>query len=260
MGRIQEGDTVMNMILITGRARVGKTTIAKLIAEQVFRIGKIPVLMSFASPIKEEAERKGYSKEHTPEKYRQFCQELGTLKRESSADYWVHKLNEAVNLVQKDEQADIEADKKHWERIIIIDDCRYLNEIAYGILYKATLLFVSSGNRELISGQWRDHESEELSNLLEKGEDPLLESFNAIILNDKPLSDIEQHVKNNITKWSDTILNCEDDVCDCPVCSKHKNLNLDTIMDSVADFFMFDDLDKEEDSDDTDEETDDSDT
>ena len=102
----------MNMIILAGRARVGKTTFAQLVAEQVFRIGQVPVLMSFASPIKEEAIRKGYSKEHTPDKYRQFCQELGAGKRESDKDYWIRELDKSVREVQEDEQVDINNNKK----------------------------------------------------------------------------------------------------------------------------------------------------
>ena len=47
------------MIILGGPARSGKTTIANLIAENAFDKGLRPQLVSFASPIKELAEKKG---------------------------------------------------------------------------------------------------------------------------------------------------------------------------------------------------------
>ncbi len=45
----------MQVMIISGQARSGKSYLASLIAEEVFKNGYIPVIDNFASPIKEEA-------------------------------------------------------------------------------------------------------------------------------------------------------------------------------------------------------------
>ena len=72
----------MELIIISGPAQVGKTALAHLIAKEAFDLGLVPKLMSFADPLKKEAISKGYSKEEQPLKYREYCQEMGAIKRE----------------------------------------------------------------------------------------------------------------------------------------------------------------------------------
>jgi len=265
MGRIYKGIRKMNMILIAGRARVGKTTFAKLIAEQIFKMGQTPILLSFADPIKEEAKRKGYSKEHTPEKHREFCQELGEQKRSEDSDYWIRKFDDKVKSAQTQEQKDIRDKKKYWERVIIADDCRYLNEIAYGTLYSATMLFLSSGKRKLTTGNWRKHKSEELATSLEAGLNPLIKSFNGIICNDKTIEELQKIIKNNISVWSGAVIECEKEECNCHVCKGRRDGTLpplEEVIENLMDLFTLDDLKNEEekDRDDEEEDTDDSDS
>ena len=45
----------MQIITISGQARVGKTTTAKFIAEEGFKLGYKPILLPFAGPIKDSA-------------------------------------------------------------------------------------------------------------------------------------------------------------------------------------------------------------
>ena len=112
----------MQMILIAGQAGVGKSTLAKLIAEEVFKLGQKPIFLSFAGPLKEEASRRGYSKEDNPGKYREYCQEIGAARRVDDPDYWIMKFDTILKQVVADEKTDIEASAKYWERVVIVDE------------------------------------------------------------------------------------------------------------------------------------------
>ena len=191
----------MQMIIIAGQAGVGKSTLAKLIAEEVFRIGQVPVLLSFAGPLKEEAKRRGYSKEDNPEKYREYCQEIGNARREEEPDYWVEKFDKELQKVLARENKDIKEGAKYWERVIIVDDCRYVNELAYGVLYNATTLFMSYGDREFEDHEWRSHPSEYMCQSLEGGKDTLLHQFSDVVFNDGTKKDLKKLVKANFPVW-----------------------------------------------------------
>ena len=119
----------MHIIMIAGKAGVGKTTLAKIIAAEAFEKGLIPVMQSFAKPIKDEAYSKGYTKEEFPEKYREYCQKMGAQMRKMDPDYWVNLM---ANVFEKEiakEKEALKEGKKFWERCLIIDDCRYMNEL-----------------------------------------------------------------------------------------------------------------------------------
>ena len=117
----------MHMILIAGQAGVGKTTLAKLIAKEIFEAGQQPMLLSFAGPLKDEASRKGYSKEINPEKYREFCQNIGATRRAEDPDFWIKKFDKKIQQVKTDEEEDIKNNEKYWERVVIIDDWHMVN-------------------------------------------------------------------------------------------------------------------------------------
>jgi len=258
------------MILIAGQAGVGKTTLAHLIAKEVFDGGQIPVLLSFAGSLKAEAARKGYTKEEFPDKYREYCQSIGASKRVEDEDYWVKVLDKSVQENIRKETEDMENSSKFWERVIIIDDCRYLNELGYSTLYNAVTLFLSTGNRVLEKTEWREHESELLAQRLEGGDDPLVDAFTDIVYNDGPLGDLQKVVKANAPFWAGKEVPCDaEGLCTCVACKAARDGTqpiLADIIESLADILFLSELKEElenevEEEDETeDEETQDSDT
>ena len=105
----------MRMIILGGPARAGKTTIANLIAENAFDKGLRPQLVSFASPIKELAKKKGLSKESNPEKYRKFCQELGSTKRQEDSQHWIKEFDKVIQSLKEEEKVRHKMKMTFWE-------------------------------------------------------------------------------------------------------------------------------------------------
>ncbi len=193
----------MKIIQIAGQAGVGKTTLARILAKESFELGYIPVLTSFAGPLKREAESLGYSKQMKPEEYRRFCQEQGALMRKEDPDYWVNQFEEELHDVARDEEADLTQGKTYWERCVIIDDCRYSNELALGIKYEAIMVFLSYGKREMPDtyGEWRNHHSETLAKLIDEGPSKHRGLFNALIKNQGTIEDLEEKVIPLLKTW-----------------------------------------------------------
>ena len=193
----------MQMIIIAGQAGVGKTTLAHLIAKRVFDLGLSPVMLSFASSLKTMAKERGYDKKSNPEKYRQFCQSLGASKRAENEDYWVNLFEDEVSSIFEKEQKDLKKNVKYWERCIIVDDCRYANEIRTGIKHGATMIFLSYGGRDPIYGgnEWMQHESEEMAALVEDSPNKFSDVFDYIIDNDGQLEDLEGLVMDMAEYW-----------------------------------------------------------
>lgn len=256
----------MQIILICGKGRVGKTTVARLLAKKVFESGQIPQMISFAAPLKEDAELKGYKKEDNPKKYREYCQQIGEGQREIDPDFWIKLFNERVEISRNDEEKAISCKEKYWERVIICDDCRYLNELAYGRLNEATLLFVTSDNRELIEedAEWRMHKSEEMATSLNTGKDALLKIFTDVIPNEGSEKDLEKLINANYKIWSGLEVECLDK-CSCHSCTLYDAEEvlplLQEVMESLADILFLDDLIlEEEEEDEEDDDTEESDT
>jgi hypothetical protein len=194
----------MRIIQISGKGRVGKSTVANLIAKYSFELGYIPVMLPFAQAIKEEAASKGITKESDSVKYREFCQELGASKRAEDNDYWVNKTLTVIEEYMVKEIKNKQEKKKHWEYVIIQDDVRYMNELALGRDLVATQIFISHGSRNLVeeSAEWRKHESEILGNVVEnscnKSNNDYEELFDVVIPNDETQEDIEHVIKSII--------------------------------------------------------------
>tara|TARA_R100000231_G_scaffold128797_2_gene99974 strand:- start:7522 stop:8292 length:771 start_codon:yes stop_codon:yes gene_type:complete len=201
------------MVMLGGRARVGKTTIAKMIAEFAYHLGFKPIFMPFAGPIKDEAERKGYSKEKNSVEYRNYCQGIGASERSKDSDYWVNKWSDQIQNVINLEAEDIERGEKYWERVILVDDCRYINEVAKGRDYDAIQIFVSNGDRNIDDqdADWRYHESEMMANNIEAKDPNYKGIFSTILINDGDLNDLKSVVEIYSEVWLGTrMLNEED--------------------------------------------------
>jgi hypothetical protein len=162
----------MELIIISGKARVGKTTLANFLAKEAFELGFIPKLLSFADPLKKEALERGYSKEKDQEEYREFCQELGALRRQEKPSYWVDVFEEKLSEILEEEKIDLNKENPYWERCVIVDDCRYHNEVGLSIKHHATTIFISPGERTLAEedAPWRNHHSEDMANAIEDGD------------------------------------------------------------------------------------------
>ena len=182
---------------------MGKTTIAHMIAKEAFDLGFIPVIGSFAKALKEEAALKGCSKEDNPEGYREFCQSLGAEKRLEDPMYWVNKFDNELMDIQKKEEEDLKNKEKYWERCVIVDDCRYANELKYARDKKATTVFILYGDRDNPNKNksWKSHESEEMANTVTNSPEQFKNVFEYFLYNDDSISTLEEKVKIATPFW-----------------------------------------------------------
>jgi len=197
----------MRLIQISGRGRVGKSTLAHLIATHSLDLGYIPIILPFAKAIKDAAAKQGLTKESNSKEYREFCQKLGAEKRKDDPDYWAVRTFETIQEYMVKEIENRKAKKENFEYIVIQDDVRYMNEIRLGRELAATQIFIESGERKLEEegADWRNHESEVLANEVEKSfgkpNSNYEDLFDVIITNDETLKDLDKLVKNNIEEW-----------------------------------------------------------
>lgn len=199
----------MKIIQISGKGRVGKTTLANQIQKLAFELGYIPVIVPFANAIKTAAAVQGLTKENNPEEYRKFCQHIGAEKRKEDPDYWVVRSFESIQDLMLKEVDNKKENKKHWEYVVIQDDVRYMNEIAFGRELAAIQIFIDSGMRKLAEHdfEWRNHESEKLANEVEesffKPNSNYEELFDVIIFNGGTLEDFIEEINESIEEWLD---------------------------------------------------------
>lgn len=173
----------MYLFVIAGKARVGKTTLADIVARESFNMGYTPVILPFAEPIKSQAAAKGITKEDDSEAYRKYCQEIGQSMRDQNEDHWVNLWRmEVSELLAKSDES--------FPTVVIVDDCRYPNELRAAMEMKGLLWCIHSGDRELPeeNAEWRNHASEEMGNTLNNTADPdLIDMFDFHISNDDTL-------------------------------------------------------------------------
>lgn len=212
----------MKLIQIGGIARTGKSVLGRIIADKLFELNYVPILLPFAKALKDEAASLGFSKEGAPLKYRKFCQTHGATARKKNPDHWVEKTLESIKYYLTKEDQPFSSGQKY-EFILIQDDLRYMNEVAMGIGLNSWRIFLSSGNREVedIDAPWRKHESEELSITLDEQvknsigihslvhckpskdnkEPTVSELYNVILLNDKTKEDLEIKIERYLQQW-----------------------------------------------------------
>lgn len=164
----------MQIVALTGQARSGKTHVVQELAKIAFNKGLLPVFVSFAGALKREAAEIGYDKETMPDKYRQYCQARGAEMRINDSDYWVKQTAKEIIAIAQSEKESIENNDKHWERVVLIDDVRYVNEIALIAKMDGVFIHVYAGDRlPDPDGYWRQHESEDLSKAIDDTKDNL---------------------------------------------------------------------------------------
>jgi adenylate kinase len=217
----------MITVIIGGKGRVGKTTVANIIAEFALENNLTPKIVPFAHGIKEAAKAKGLTKDSNPAEYRNFCQTLGESMRVKNPDHWVNEWKKRVKEIEKEETNDLLLNAEFWkERIIIVDDCRYVNEVAAARDLNAVSIFVKQGKRRIIDedAEWRMHPSEELANHIEAGNKDYLEMFKYTVTNDSTLNALKNHCLANMNKWLGLTINFSEnqDECGCELCTARR--------------------------------------
>jgi hypothetical protein len=243
----------MQLIVIAGQAGVGKTSLARIITKKAYELGLTPKLLSFATPLKEMAESRGMGKKDNPDKYRRFCQRVGARMRRRDPDYWVNQFEESLIAI-RDEELNNKTNK-YWERCVIVDDCRYLNEVKLTHKYAGTLVFVSYGDREIPTNSWRDHESEELAKIIDAGPSEYRQMFSCILKNQDDEKSLERKVNVMVPIWcgvqpsnGSVIVEYDEHIDDLTTC-----------IEELIDLLLLNSENEEEEEEDEDEETEESD-
>jgi hypothetical protein len=200
----------MKIITLSGRAKVGKTHAAQLLAKSAYEKGMHPVYHSFAGILKQSvAESAGYDdwkvyKQKYPEKYRSECQRIGAMRRQEDPEYWIKKWIEAIATYRNDENKAIDNKHKHWERVILCDDLRYMNELAAAKQVGAFTVFILSSNRELEGEgeEWRNHESETLANRVDANDKNYdIDLFQSYITNGGSVDEFDNLLSCLVPSW-----------------------------------------------------------
>lgn len=156
----------MRIIAFAGLAQSGKTTAAQMAAESAFNSGYSPMLANFAGPLKKACEMIGADKASNPDLYRKVCQFLGASLRDpkfvpgvTGCDYWTDQMDATLRQAEQDEGKRL--DSKHpsglfYETVVIIDDVRYMNEIATIRKWGGTTVFIDAFRRLDLPTDWED--------------------------------------------------------------------------------------------------------
>lgn len=216
----------MQVIVLGGIARVGKTEVADILEMEAAMLGKNPKRISFSTPLKQAcAEKHGYSdprkfKDEMPDVYRKECQELGAGKRAENEDHWVNLWLELVAAEQKKELEQPVVDGDWKETVIICDDCRYMNELAAVKKFEAIRLFIFKGKREVAEADapWRAHESEWMAQKIEAGHPEYEDMFNWAIFNDKGVAELEDKISERVPHFMGDHPARFANPCDCAEC------------------------------------------
>ncbi|MBT61132.1 MAG: hypothetical protein CMA63_06255 [Euryarchaeota archaeon] len=217
----------MHVVVLGGLARVGKTDICDTIQMEGEAEGFKVKRISFASPLKEEvAKSNGYGtnwrkfKEEFPEKYRTECQNLGASKRKEDPNYWVNLWNKKLHQLQQYELK--KNDPEFKEYLILVDDCRYPNELTAAKMWDAFTMFVYAGDRVSslpeIDAPWREHESEEMSLKIEAFEDGYMDLFDWSLFNNKGTQELEKKLEERLHYILGITPNRFGEVCQCNEC------------------------------------------
>ena len=242
----------MMVIMLAGQARVGKTTLANWLAEYLYHKGYYPVMLPFAGMLKDEVKAMGYTKESHPKEYRELCQKIGAGKRAEDPDYWVKKFKEKALQIKDEDVERLEANPKGWtEKVLLVDDCRYMNEVALGRELGALQIFISRGKRELEDqhGEWRKHESEDMANAIEAGDKNYEDVFHYRVVNEGSLSDYKKKVTDLFDEWL-IAAGESDPLCTCEVCKSHrmdKDIDIEKVIDDLI-HMIEEEMDKEDDT------------
>ena len=220
----------MQVIVLGGIARVGKTEVADILELEALELGKNPLRISFSTPLKQAcAEKHGYQdprkfKEDMPDIYRKECQELGASARANDEDHWVNLWLKLVSAEQKKELQQPVIDSDWKETVIICDDCRYPNELAAVKQFGAITMFILKGKREVAESDapWRAHESEWMAQKIEAGHPDYEDMFDWTLVNDKGIDELEEKLELRSPHLLGDSPARFTDVCTCAECKAFK--------------------------------------
>lgn len=228
----------MIVLGFSGKARTGKSTICHALFDAAEKAGWAVIPAPFAGPLKREmASKHGYEdvkkfKDEKPEEYRAACQAGGANARAEDPDHWVNKWYEEFLDIQKVEHGD--DNEANLPFLLLVDDVRYENELEMLKKNNAFVFFVKHGSRDIEdpNGEWREHESETLSNSLEASDNDAIYhmGYDYVIHNDQP----EEHLQ----AWAKEIVRIVSDLetCDCEACRaliERRAFNIRTLMDEA---------------------------
>lgn len=230
----------MIVVMFAGKARVGKTTAANLLHKFAKRNDMNPIILPFAKAIKDAAAAAGLTKDTDPKKYRDFCQATGAEKRAENPDYWINMFKSSLfDLIKKDIDNMNDPEKLWKESVIIVDDCRYMNELNFAKSIGAETVFISAGNRELAdhNADWRQHESEVLANTVEDGSKDHQDIFKWVVNNDDSEETFTQKLWLRFPLMLGIAPQHWGDQCDCGACQafyKDKKLSIEDLFDGLG--------------------------
>lgn len=217
----------MFVIVLGGMARVGKTEAADILEELAIENGMFPKRISFAQPLKEAAaDAAGYGKDwrkfkdEKPEEYRNTCQSLGQAARDLDPDHWVNLWKEALHAEMKTELGRDRGLKTWRETVVIVDDCRYENELTAAKDFDHCSLFIAAGDRRIpdIDADWRTHESERLAMLTEAGEEEYESLWEWFIFNEGDEDQLFDKLEDRASKLLGFHVSRLMPSCSCPEC------------------------------------------
>lgn len=178
-------------ILFSGKAGVGKSFSAKLMAQQLLAQGYTPIIMPLAFSVKHIA-KIGFDWDGNKDpKGRKLLQEIGGIGREYNKDIWVKKVIDEYVPKQINYPLDF----------LLIDDWRFPNEreyIAENGLYSVYTIRICSPNRESLWGTPQYNDVSETA--LDK------EIFDYIIRNEGSVDELKLILKD----IAEEIINKED--------------------------------------------------
>lgn len=143
------------VILISGKAGVGKTTLQRMLVEYLKTEYPLVVPMAFARPLKDVATNLGWDGVKD-ERGRKLLQQLGGVLREYNKDTWV--------ILSLDKVYEITAGTP--PNFIVFDDWRFPNESAMidsDPDYKTVKIRINAPTRETLKGQREYLDSSELA-------------------------------------------------------------------------------------------------
>lgn len=190
------------IIAFAGLARVGKTTAAQKIMSLAAGHGYSRIeSMSFAEPIKQGLSMMGVTKEEHPEEYRHLAQYIGTdVLRKKDNNWWANVMKRRISafdqipLKRYVEPADD-------NRLVVIDDVRFENEVEALEDLGATLIWVDPGPivRLNLEDSVYDHFSEKFAvDYYNRGDVETANRFFTALYAGYPL---EQYEKNIEVLW-----------------------------------------------------------